>query len=114
MGSCKMDIQTDFDGLEKFSENYRSTAYDTNSNPGTNLRDGIITRLKRGANDMEFEKGIESEYLDELPGHSFDENVASWAVLNPSDDYDDDFIAKNLGDTSLIGNNAGVQQRDPK
>ena len=82
------------DGLD----NYRTSEYDQELNS---------RRLKRSiGSENQIEDGP-SEYLDELPGHSFDENVASWAVLDPSTDYDDAFIAKNLGD--LDESDAGVQ-----
>lgn len=90
---CPVDTHL-IDGLE----NYRTSDYDEEWNS---------KRLKRSIGS---ENDEPSEYLDELPGHSFDENVASWAVLDPSTDYDDGFIASKLGDP-LDESDTGVQYK---
>ena len=85
------------DGLD----NYRTSDYDEERNS---------RRLKRSIGSETKLDDEPSEYLDELPGHSFDENVASWAVLDPSTDYDDAFIAENLGDP-LENSDTGAQYK---
>ena len=95
-------IETHFiDGLE----NYRTSDYDTELNSRRLKRSPGSGSVDTQSND----EPSEESYLDQLPGHSFDENVASWAVLNPSTDYDDEFIAENLGD--LDETDAGVQHK---
>ena len=85
------------DGLD----NYRTSDYDEERNS---------KRLKRSIGSEKKLDDELSEYLDELSGHSFDENVASWAVLDPSTDYDDAFIAENLGNP-LDDTDTGVQYK---
>merc|ERR1711970_1144757 len=90
-------------------ENYRKMDYITSENKADNKPDNIRTDydpdygldydlLQRDRQDYELtrmsrlRRGLsnadsEPEYLDEFPGHSFDENVATWAALDPSTDY---------------------------